>query len=66
MAATLAEQLASVQAMIAKIEAGAQSVTAEDGRSVTRPNLQALYDREKQLLRRVDYESTHGKTLAEF
>jgi len=52
--------------MIAKIEAGAQSVTAEDGRSVTRPNLQALYDREKQLLRRVDYESTHGKTLAEF
>ena len=64
--ATLAEQLASVQAAIADIESGAQSITAEDGRSITKPSLRVLYDREKRLLRRIEHESTHGKTLAEF
>ena len=66
MAETLAAQLTRVQAAIAAIEDGAQSITAEDGRSLTRADLKTLYEREKGLLRRVDHESTHGKTLAEF
>lgn len=63
--ATLAEQLASVQAAIAEIESGAQSITAEDGRSLTRASLPALYAREKSLLNRIAHENTHGKTIYE-
>lgn len=65
MAETLAAQLTRVQTAIAAIESGAQSITAEDGRSLTRGNLKALYEREKSLLRRIDHETTHGRTVAE-
>lgn len=42
------EQLARVQAAIAKIEGGAQEVEF-NGRRLRRADLKALYDREKQL-----------------
>lgn len=66
MAETLAVQLTRVQAAIADIEEGAQSITAEDGRSLTRANLPALYRREKSLISRINLESTKGRTVAEF
>jgi len=66
MAETLAAQLTRVQAAIAAIEEGAQSITAEDGRSLTRANLPALYRREESLRRRINFESTKGRTVAEF
>jgi len=65
MAETLAAQLTRVQAAIAAIEEGAQMITAEDGRTVRRGDLKALYDREKNLLRRINFESNKGRTVAE-
>ena len=52
MAQTYAEQLDSVQAAIAKIEAGGQSATIL-GRTVSRADLRTLYDREAWLRKMV-------------
>lgn len=65
MAATLADQLASVQTAIAAIEGGAQSTTC-DGQTVNRAELRTLYAREQRLLNRIDRESTGRITVAEF
>lgn len=66
MAATLASQLASVQAAIAKIEGGSASVTI-DGMSLTRADLATLYARESTLLQRITRESTGAsRTVCEF
>ena len=65
MAATLAEQLASVQAAIAAIESGAQS-TAVDGQTVTRADLITLYCREYNLLNKIDRGDRGRITVAEF
>ncbi len=51
--ATLAEQLDSVQAAIAAVEAGVQSYTDQDGHSVTYPSLAVLYARERDLQKRI-------------
>jgi hypothetical protein len=64
--ATLAQQLTSVQAAIAAIEGGAQSITAADGRTYTRASLQTLYDREKALLLRTERASGQARRVAEF
>lgn len=50
------DQLASVRAAIAKIEAGAQSIT-HDGRSLTKASLATLYAREKELMARLAAEN---------
>jgi len=66
MAATLAEQLTSVQAAITAIEGDGQEVTV-NGRTYRRADLKTLYDREEQLQRRVQRESSGNmRTLAEF
>lgn len=52
MAATLAEQLASVQSAITAIESGAQAASSE-GESLTRPSLDTLYTREERLLNKI-------------
>jgi hypothetical protein len=66
MAATLAQQLESVQAAIAAIEAGAQSYQIE-GFAYTRATLKTLYEREERLLDKIARESTGtNRTLAEF
>jgi len=65
MAATLAEQLESVQAAIAAIESGAQS-TAVDGQTLTRADLKTLYIREENLLRKIDRADRGRTTVAEF
>ena len=64
MAATLAQQLESVQAAIAAIESGAQS-TAVDGQTVTRADLRTLYAREKSLLMRINWADKGRVTVAE-
>jgi len=61
---TLAEQLASVQAAITRIEEGAQSLT-KDGRVTVRPELRTLYAREKDLLLRIDKGDRGRVTVAE-
>ncbi len=63
--ATLAAQLASVQAAIEKIEAGAQS-SAVDGQTVNRADLKTLYDREERLLNKIDRADRGRTTVAEF
>jgi calcineurin-like phosphoesterase len=66
MAMTLAEQLTNVQTAIAAIETGAQEITINN-RTFRKADLKVLYDREEQLLRRVQRESAGGmRTLAEF
>lgn len=65
MAATLAEQLESVQAAIAAIESGAQSTTI-DGQTVNRADLKTLYIREENLLRKIDRAGRDRITVAEF
>ena len=62
--ATLAEQLASVQAAIAAIESGAQSIT-NDGQTLTRADLQTFYDREQSLLNKIDRADKGRFTVAE-
>lgn len=64
MAATLAEQLESVQEAIAAIENGAQSTT-NDGQTLTRADLRTLYAREKDLLLRIDRGDRGRITVAE-
>ena len=65
MAATLAEQLASVQAAIAAIESGAQSAASE-GESLTRADLNTLYTREERLLNKIARAARGGNiTVAE-
>jgi len=65
MAATLAEQLASVQAAIAAIESGAQSTT-NDGQTLARADLRTLYAREERLLNKIDRGDRGRITVAEF
>lgn len=65
MAETLAARLTQVQAAIAAVEGGAQSYTAEDGRSLTYPPLQILLEDEKRILRLIEHETTRGRTVAE-
>lgn len=62
--ATLAEQLASVQAAIEAIESGAQSVTT-DGQTTNRPELRTLYAREERLLNKIDRADRGRITVAE-
>lgn len=62
---TLAEQLASVQAAIAKIESSAQSIT-NDGQTIINPALEALYKREETLLNKIDRADRGRLTVAEF
>ena len=50
--ATLAEQLASVQAAIADVETNGQHIGASGNRIWTKADLKTLYDREKDLLSR--------------
>ena len=63
--ATLAEQLASVQAAIAAIESGAQAASSE-GESVTRPSLETLYKREERLENKIARGDTSNISVAEF
>jgi len=63
---TLAKQLESVQTAIEALESGAQSITSADGRSLTYADIGKLYEREKSLLRRIDKDSSGGRTVAEF
>ena len=66
MATTLAQQLESVQAAIAAIEAGAQSYTIE-GFTYMRGSLKTLYDREQHLQNKIARESAGtSRTVAEF
>lgn len=58
--ATLAEQLASVQSAIEAIESYGQSIT-EEGQSLTRADLNTLYQRESRLLRKIERESGGGR-----
>ena len=62
--ATLAERLLSVQTAIAAIESGAQS-TATLGDTLTRPDLQTLYNQEAKLLNQIDRESRGRVTVYE-
>ena len=61
----MAVQLDRVQAAIAKIENGFQSLSVAD-RSVARANLKDLYDREERLLQRTDRADKGSRTVAEF
>ncbi|MFB0523929.1 MAG: hypothetical protein ACETVZ_00185 [Phycisphaerae bacterium] len=65
MAATLAEQLARVQAAIEAIESGAQS-TSCDGQTLTKADLRTLYLREENLLAKIDRADRGRTTVAEF
>lgn len=59
MAESSSVQLERVQSAIAAIESGAQAFTVL-GRTYQRGDLKVLYDREKELIRRVEYESRGG------
>lgn len=63
--ATLDEQLASVQAAIARIEASAQSVTDTDGSRVDQAQLATLYEREERLMQRIHYRDNGRITVVE-
>lgn len=65
MAATLAQQLESVQAAIAAIESGAQSASSE-GESLSRADLKTLYDREDRLLNKIARGDKGNISVAEF
>jgi hypothetical protein len=64
--ATLAEQLASVQAAISAVESGVQSYTDQDGHTVVYPPLNVLYDREDSLLRKIERGNSGRVKVAEF
>jgi hypothetical protein len=64
--ATLAEQLASVQAAIAAVESGVQSITNENGDTVVYPALRDLYAREERLQRQINFELNGRIKVAEF
>lgn len=59
MAASYSDQLDSVQAAIAAIEGGSQSISW-NGRSRTSADLSTLYEREQWLRRMVDRSSRGG------
>ena len=63
--ATLAERLTSVQASIARIEDGAQSVS-HDGRTFTYASLNILYAQEEKLEKRIARTESTRRTIAEF
>ena len=63
--ATLAEQLANVQAAIEAIEDGAQSYTI-GGRSYTRANLETLYRREERLQAKTNRAASGDRRVCEF
>ena len=67
MAETYAAQLTRLQAAIASVESNGQSVSIQ-GVTYTKANLQALYDREAALLRRINQAANGGiqTTVAEF
>lgn len=67
MAATLAEQLDSVQTAISNVESKGQSITDGD-QTKTNALLATLYAREERLLRKIERQSnSNGRiTLAEF
>ncbi len=65
MAATLAQQLASVQAAIAAVEGGAQSYTDDDGAVIAYPSLDVLYKREERIEQKIARESTGRIKVAE-
>ena len=60
---TTLEQLENVQATIQKVETYGQA-HGNDGRTLTRGNLQALYAREKELLAKynAEQENFYGRT----
>ncbi len=62
--ATLAEQLANVQAAIWAAES-AKSVK-DSGQEREMPDLQVLYDRETRLLRRINRAANGSRSVAEF
>lgn len=62
MAEATATQLTRVQTAIAAIEGGAQSFTVL-GRQYTRGDLEVLYRREEQLLRRLEQETRGGSRM---
>jgi len=63
--ASTADQLASVQALIARLESdGAQSY-GEGGENFSFQNLKDLYAREKELLARQSHEDGGGFSLAQ-
>lgn len=57
---TTSEQLASVRETIAAVEGGAQEARGPDGRMVRYPDIQVLYTREAELIRRLTRESRGG------
>jgi hypothetical protein len=65
LAETLEAQLERVQAAIAAIESGAQDYTIGQ-RRFTRANLETLYRREADLLRRIDRAKHGTRTYAAF
>lgn len=65
MAATLAQQLESVQAAIEAVVSGAQSASSE-GESLTRAPLKDLRDMERDLLTKIDRADRGRITVAEF
>jgi hypothetical protein len=64
--ATLAAQLASVQAAIAAVESGAQSYIDDDGAAMTYPSLEVLYKREERLLSRTERGDSGRIKVSEF
>lgn len=66
MAETLSAQLTRVQTAIAAIENRGQSYTI-NGRTYTKADIRALYDREQRLLTLIAKEDAGtGRTVAEF
>lgn len=63
---TLAEKIADLDAAIAAIEAGAQSITTADGRTYTRANIRDLYERADRLEAKAARAASAGRTRAEF
>jgi len=58
---TTTDQLASVREAISAVESGAQEARGPDGRMVKYPDIQVLYAREKDLMRREAREAAGGR-----
>lgn len=54
---TTTDQLASVREAISAVESGAQEARGPDGRMVKYPDIQVLYARETDLIRRLAREN---------
>ena len=61
---TTEEQLASVRTAIAAIEGGAQEYRTASGRQVIKARLNDLYNREKDLERKLDGELYGNRMMA--